>query len=111
MGTLDTFINNGAHVQVSLFDPSNALMATRYVRPENASPHQWSWTLGDALPLADGVYTLNAQLTDLAGNFISEKTHQKIVITTQTDPALSAAKLSNSRLDEKDDSGKNKNDH
>jgi hypothetical protein len=111
MGTLDTFINNGAHVQVSLFDPSNALMATRYVRPENASPHQWSWTMGDALPLSDGVYTLNAQLTDLAGNFISEKTHQKIVITTQTDPALSAAKLSNSRLDEKDDSGKDKNDH
>ena len=111
MGTLDTFTNNGAHVQVSLFDSSNALVATRYVRPENASPHQWSWTLGDALPLADGVYTLDAHLTDLAGNVISEKTQQKIVISTQTDPAIPAAKLSNSRLDEKDDSGKDKNDH
>ena len=111
MGTLDTFTNNGAHVQLSLFDSSNALVATRYVRPENASPHQWSWTLGDALPLADGVYTLDAHLTDLAGNVISEKAQQKIVISTQTDPAIPAAKLSNSRLDEKDDSGKDKNDH
>jgi hypothetical protein len=111
IGGLDAFTPNGAHVQVSLFNASNALVATRYVRPENASPHQWTWGFGDTVTLADGVYTLDAHLTDLAGNVVSEKAQQKITISTQTDPAIPPAKLSNSRLDEKNDSGRDKNDH
>ena len=58
-------------VQVQLLDAQTQVLASQYVRPQRtAGVWNWNWS-GDALSLADGIYTLKAQLVDTAGNVLS----------------------------------------
>lgn len=108
-GSLDAFSNNGAHVQLFLYDEKNVLVATQYSGPALASPYAWTWDLGASQSLSDGRYSLEAQLTDLAGNVLSTRVQKFIVIATQADPAF-AVGLSNLTLQENRDSGESKTD-
>lgn len=105
-GSLDAFTNNGAHVQVFLYDEKNVLVATNYTGPAIAAPYPWTWDLGASQSMSDGRYSLEAQLTDLAGNVLSTKVKQSIVISTQADPAGFAVGLSKLTLLPEKDSGK-----
>jgi hypothetical protein len=109
-GSLDAFTNNGAHVQVFLYDEKNVLVATEYSGPALAAPYAWTWDLGASQGLSDGTYSLEAQLTDLAGNVLSTKVNQSIVIATQADPAGFAVGLSKLTLLPEKDSGKSNTD-
>ncbi len=109
-GSLDAFTNNGAHVQVFLYDEKNVLVATEYSGPALAAPYAWTWDLGASQSLSDGRYSLEAQLTDLAGNVLSTKVNQSIVIATQADPAGFAVGLSKLTLLPEKDSGKSNTD-
>ncbi|MFY9182743.1 MAG: Ig-like domain-containing protein [Limnohabitans sp.] len=105
-GSLDAFSNNGAHVQLFLYDEKNVLVATQYSGPALASPYAWTWDLGASQSLSGGRYSLEAQLTDLAGNVLSTKVKQSIVIVTQADPAGFDVGLSKLTLQSDRDSGK-----
>jgi Bacterial Ig-like domain len=109
-GSLDAFTNNGAHVQVFLYDEKNVLVATQYSGPALAAPYSLAWDLGTSQSLSDGRYSLEAQLTDLAGNVLSTKVKQSIVISTQADPAGFAVGLSKLTLLPEKDSGKSNTD-
>ena len=104
-GSLDAFSNNGAQVQLFLYDEKNVLVATQYSGPALASPYAWTWDLGASQSLSDGRYSLEAQLTDLAGNVLSKKVNKSIVIASQADPAGFNVGLSNLKLLPGKDSG------
>ena len=58
-------------VQIQLRNDQSQVKATQYIKPTlTAGVWNWTWS-GDALPLADGVYTFKAQLVDTAGNLLS----------------------------------------
>jgi hypothetical protein len=104
-GSLDAFSNNGAQVQLFLYDEKNVLVATQYSGPSLASPYAWTWDLGASQSLSGGRYSLEAQLTDLAGNVLSNKDQKFIVIATQADPAGFNVGLSKLILQSDRDSG------
>ncbi len=87
-GTLNTSsaaFNPDDWLQVQLLDAQALVVASQYVKPAQTAG-MWTWTWpGSALPLADGQYTLKAQLADTAGNILSASASTHLVtVDTQT---------------------------
>jgi len=82
-GTLNTSsaaFNPDDWLKVQLLDVQALVVASQYVKPAQ-SAGMWTWTWpGSALPLADGQYTLKAQLTDTAGNILSASPSTHLVV-------------------------------
>ena len=82
-GTLNTSsaaFNPDDWLKVQLLDAQALVVASQYVKPAQ-SAGMWTWTWpGSALPLADGQYTLKAQLTDTAGNILSASPSTHLVV-------------------------------
>jgi hypothetical protein len=65
-----TFAKNGDVVELNLLDSTGQVVASQYVEPVN-SGGQWAWSWDySAQKLADGAYTLRAQVVDKAGNAV-----------------------------------------
>ncbi len=87
-------------MQVQLVNAQSQVVGTQYLKPQlTAGDWKWTW-LGDTLPLADGLYTLKAQLVDTAGNVLSATpwaTTQSVTIDTQAQQ-LNGARDTNAGL-------------
>ena len=87
-GTLNTSsaaFNPDDWLQVQLLDAQSLTVASQYIKPvQTADIWNWTWS-GAALPLADGQYTLKAQLADTAGNILSASPTTRMV-TVDTQP-------------------------
>jgi len=86
-GTLNTnsaAFNPEDWIQIQLLDATTASRASQYIKPvQSAGIWRWTW-LGDTQALADGQYTLKAQLVDTAGNLLSATpTTRQVTIDTQ----------------------------
>ena len=81
-GTLNTSsaaFNPDDWLKVQLLDAQSLIVASQYIKPVQTAGN-WTWTWpGTALPLADGQYTLKAQLTDTAGNILSASPSTRLV--------------------------------
>jgi hypothetical protein len=87
-GTLNTSsaaFNPDDWLQVQLLDAQSLTVASQYIKPvQTADIWNWTWS-GAALPLADGQYTLKAQLADTAGNRLTAAASTREV-TVDTQP-------------------------
>lgn len=86
-GTLNTSsaaLNPEDWIQIQLLDATTASRASQYIKPvQSAGTWRWTW-FGDTQALADGQYTLKAQLVDTAGNLLSATpTTRQVTIDTQ----------------------------
>ena len=86
-GTLNTSsaaFNPDDWLQVQLLDAQALVVASQYIKPvQTAGIWTWAWP-GAALPLADGQYTLKAQLTDTAGNSLTAApSTRQVTVDTQ----------------------------
>ena len=92
-GKLDTAnaaFNSADWILVQLLNSQSQVVATEYVKPIQTN---WTWS-GQALALADGVYTLKTQLVDTAGNPLSATPWTRnVTVDTQ------AASASNGQAD------------
>ncbi len=86
-GTLNTSsaaFNPDDWLQVQLLDAQALVVASQYIKPvQTAGIWTWAWP-GAALPLADGQYTLKAQLADTAGNSLTAApSTRQVTVDTQ----------------------------
>ena len=82
-----TFAKNGDVVELNLLDSTGQVVASQYVEPVN-SGGQWAWSWDySAQKLADGAYTLKAQVVDKAGNAVGAgPIQQNITVDTNALP-------------------------
>ena len=92
--------NEADWLQLQWVNAQPQTVATEYIKPTlTAGVWNWTWP-GHAQALADGVYTLNAQLVDTAGNVLSATpwaTTQSVTIDTQAQQ-LNGARDTNAGL-------------
>lgn len=84
-GTVGSFTNNGDMVELFLRDASGKVLASEYVLPESG---RWTWKLTTSMPalvLADGKYTITAQVVDKAGNAVSIPSPAQQIVMVDTD--------------------------
>jgi hypothetical protein len=85
LNTSSAAFNTDDWLQVQLLDAQSLIVASQYIKPvQTAGNWTWAWS-GAALPLADGQYTLKAQLTDTAGNRLTAAASTREV-TVDTQP-------------------------
>jgi hypothetical protein len=66
-------------VRVQILDSNNVVVAQQYVTPDTAG----NWAINNqAKPLADGVYSIHADIVDAADNLVKAGTPQALVIDT-----------------------------
>jgi hypothetical protein len=82
-----TFAKNGDVVELNLLNSTGQVVASQYVEPVN-SAGQWTWSWDySAQKLADGAYTLKAQVVDKAGNAVGAGPgQQNITVDTNALP-------------------------
>lgn len=72
-GTLGAFTENGDQIQLTLLDAKNAVLDTAYVKPVKLDGvWTWSWDRSTAAVMADGQYTLKAELVNGAGKVVKD---------------------------------------
>lgn len=87
----NAFVKNGDFVELNLLNSEGTVVASQYVEPEFKDGHwAWSWD-NSAQKLADGTYTLTAQVADKAGNAVGAgPVEQLVVIDTNANPDANA---------------------
>lgn len=72
-GTLGAFTDNGDQVKLSLLDVKNVELDMAYVKPVKLDGvWTWSWDRSMAAVMADGQYTLKAELVNGAGKVVKD---------------------------------------